>query len=376
MKLVILGIIAGVLLFVFFRPFLFYGPKLKPGIQESEIIGESQVVRRNQISVSSGQNLQEKKSSEEQPQDPKELGRTKVLKPIQIQVVPEKIVFPKESPKITSPDIATGSTSPFLESSPITPETKTGTAPKLKPLDETSILKAVVKIECPADGGKYIGSGFAVKGNIIVTAAHVIKDSISEGCTVIFPYERKPIHYLKGVIANLEEIKKRHDEQGVDFALLKLPTLDSYPEAKAIYGESYPYIPYPACSNPKMLGDKLLHFGYPSNYADQNYLSRLEGEAVASADIKGIKEQLSQDQSYSFKSPVLGFTYDEEALHSYMVSRVASFYGDSGGLAFNATQQCILGPHRGGTIGREAGENFSVFINMGWGGIQKIIGSQ
>lgn len=239
----------------------------------------------------------------------------------------------------------------------------------LPPLDVAGIMRAVVKIECPAKNtsGKYIGSGFLLAAGRVITAAHVIKDSASDVCTVIFPKERRPIYYLKGTIENLTEVKRRHDEDGVDAALIRLPDIDAYPEAKAIF-EVYPSVPYSTCQDPVMLGDALLHFGYPSDYLDQNYLSELTGKAVVFADIKGIKEQLSLDQTYTFKSPVFAFTDDEFTMHPYIVSRVASFYGDSGGLAFNATKQCILGPHRGGTIGGSEGENYSIFINLGWPG--------
>jgi hypothetical protein len=298
----------------------------------------------------------------------------KTTKSISKPVTEEKIVLPPP-PKIFPEVLPIPKTESMvsLPSTTTVPEEPQKIEPELLPLDENALLKSVVKIECPADGGKYIGSGFAVKGDVIITAAHVIADSVNEICTVIFPNNRRPLHYLKGAIVDLESTKKRLNEEGIDFALLKLPSLDSYPDAKAIYGDSYPYIPYPSCSDPKMLDDKLLHFGYPSNFVDQNYLSKLEGEAIALADIKGMKDQLSADQTFSFKSPILGFTYDESVYHPYMVSRVASFYGDSGGLAFNATKQCILGPHRGGTIGKGAGENFSIFMNIGWEGIQKII---
>ena len=113
-------------------------------------------------------------------------------------------------------------------------------------------------------------------------------------------------------------------------------------------------------------GDALLHYGYPSNFVDQNYLSEQEGRAVAYADIMGIKDQYSDDFSYQYKTPEFSYTGDESALHPYMISRVASFYGDSGGLAFNAAKQCILGPHRGGTVGRGAGENYSIFPILEW----------
>lgn len=237
----------------------------------------------------------------------------------------------------------------------------------LPPLDEEAVLKAVVKIECPTEdgSGKYVGSGFLLEGNVVVTAAHVVMDSGSETCQIIFERERKPIHYLSGTIDNLKEVKRRHDEEGIDVAVLKLPSVETYPEARAIFNQ-YPAIPYPICRDPKALGDKLLHFGYPSNYADQNYLSRLEGEAVAFADIGGIGEQLSEDGTFVFKTPLFKITYNESDLHPYMISRVASFYGDSGGLAFNATKQCVIGPHRGGTIGKGPGENYSVFMNLGW----------
>lgn len=298
---------------------------------------------------------------------------TKSAKPINKPVTEEKIVLSPPPKPVLEPEPVVKTETPTVALPTTTAAEPKKNEASFPPLNELALLKSVVKIECPANDGKYIGTGFAVKGDVIITAAHVIADSASETCTVIFPDKRRPIHYLKGTIVDLEVTKKRLNEQGIDFAILKLPSLYSYPEAKAIYGENYPYIPYPSCSDTKMLDDKLLHFGYPSNYVDQNYLSEFNGEVIAMADIKGIKDQLSQDQTYTFKSPLLGFTYDESLHHPYMVSRVASFYGDSGGLAFNATKQCILGPHRGGTIGKGVGENYSVFMNIGWEGIQKII---
>ncbi len=239
--------------------------------------------------------------------------------------------------------------------------------PTLPPLRETEILKAVVKIQCPTtDGlGKYVGSGFVMAGGTVITAAHVLKDSSSRNCDVIFPNDRRPVHYLRGITEDLEIIRQRHDKEGIDVAYLTLPALDSYPEAAAIFS-SYPKISYPICSEPEMLNDRLLHFGYPSNYADQSYLSRQEGKAVIYADIKSVKNQLSEDQTYIYRTPVFAYTYDQSEMRSYMVSQVASFYGDSGGLAFNADKQCVIGPHRGGTIGKAAGENYSVFMNLGW----------
>jgi len=281
---------------------------------------------------------------------------------------------PPGTPVMTVVPISSAVGTPLSTPLPAASPSQLPTVSPLPPLDEARLLAAVVKIQCPvSDGfGKYIGSGFALEDGVIVTAAHVIMDSASATCEVIFPKERRPIRYLKGSIFDFAKVKPRHDTQGIDLAFIKLKPLEAYPEAQEVFSR-YPAAPYPVCKNPAMLGDKLLHFGYPSNYLDQNYLSMMEGEAVAYADIKGIKEQLSQDQTFTFKSPVFSFNEDESRMHAYMVSRVASFYGDSGGMAFNATKQCILGPHRGGTIGRSAGENYSIFLLLGWEGLKEIL---
>lgn len=246
--------------------------------------------------------------------------------------------------------------------------------PRMPPLDEEILMRAVVKIQCPTtDGlGKYIGSGFVVGERTVITAAHVIKDAGSENCDIIFPRERKPVHYLKGMIVNLKETIRRHDEEGIDVGILVLPEISSYPEAKAIFPK-YPSISYPICKDSQQIGDKLLHFGYPSNFVDQTYLSKTEGRAVVNADIKGIEDRLSLDETFTYKSPIFDFTNDGAKMHPYMVSRVPSFYGDSGGLAFNADKQCTIGPHRGGTIGKAAGENFSVFMNLGWAPLEVLM---
>lgn len=249
-------------------------------------------------------------------------------------------------------------------------------APTLPPLDEEAILRAVVKIECPSEDrkGKYVGSGFLLPKGVVVTAGHLLMDSGGETCQVIFPKDRHPAHYLNGIIKeDRAEIKRRHDEEGIDVAVMYMPRLSAYPEARAIFPERYPYVPYPICDTPAVRGDKLLHFGYPSSFLNQSYLAKAEGEAVLYADIKGIKEQLTEDQTSLFKTPIFGYTNDQQNFHPYLVSRVGTFYGDSGGLAFDATKQCILGPHRGGIIGGGAGENFSVFPVLGWQGAKLVL---
>ncbi len=248
-------------------------------------------------------------------------------------------------------------------------------SPPLPPLDEKAIFSAVVKIECPSEDrkGRYVASGFAMPHGVIVTAAHFIKDSGSDTCTVIFPRDRAPSIYLLGKTEDREQVRRRHDEQGIDVAFIFMPLLAAYPEARAVFPDAYPFIPYPICSSTALLGDAILHFGYPSSFQNNSYLDKSEGVAAAYADINGITQELSEDQSYLFKSPVFGYTSDQSQLHPYLIARSASFYGDSGGLGFDATRQCIVGPDRGGTIGGAAGENFSIFMVLGWDGARKIL---
>jgi len=246
--------------------------------------------------------------------------------------------------------------------------------PVLPPLDLDAIFSSVVKIECPSEDrkGKYVGSGFVLSdsqtsGISIVTVAHLLMASGTDSCTVIFPKDRAPSRYFTGAIREDRAlIRKRHDEEGIDIAIITLPPLAEYPEAKEVFPDAYPAVPYPICTDPDMIGDVLYHFGYPSNFLNQSYLSKSDGKAVAYADIKGIETVLSQDQTSSYKSPIFSYVTDTFNLHPYMASQVATFYGDSGGLAFNATKQCILGPQRGGTIGGGAGENISIFPLLGW----------
>lgn len=283
---------------------------------------------------------------------------------------PTKVILKQSLPtKIELPPVVQKSAPiPFVPETPTTtPIIQKVEIPVRPSLDEEALLRAIVKIQCPtSDGlGKYVGSGFVFGERTVITAAHVIKDSGNESCEVIFSKERKPIHYLKGTIINLKETIRRHDEEGIDVGILRLPEISAYPEALAIFTR-YPSIPYSICSDPRQIGDKLLHFGYPSNYLDQSYLSELTGETLAKADIKGVEDRVSLDGGYTYKSPILDYTDDESRMYPYMFSRVPSFYGDSGGLAFNADKQCVIGPHRGGTIGRAAGENYSVFMNLAW----------
>ncbi len=245
----------------------------------------------------------------------------------------------------------------------------------LPPLREDELLRAVVKIECPSEDrkGVYIGAGFSMPRGVVVTAAHLLTDVASTTCKVIFPHDRAPAHYLFGTPENLTAVKKRYNERGIDVAFLYLPALANYPEGKAIFPDGYPVISYPVCAHARAIGDTVFHYGYPSNFSDNSYLAKNIGEVTAYADISGVREELSEDQRFLYKTPIFSYTVDQTVLHPYLVSRVPSFYGDSGGLAFDVTRQCILGVGHGGTIGGAAGENFSLLMRLGWEGARDIL---
>ncbi|MEK7541557.1 MAG: hypothetical protein AAB533_01785 [Patescibacteria group bacterium] len=287
-----------------------------------------------------------------------------VLRPLRDLPVPAGTEAPVVAPPATSTPVSPGK-------------------PPLPPLSLDAIFAAVVKIECPSEDrrGKYVASGFVLPYQTpdgsapVVTAAHFLMASGSDACAVIFPdKEQAPAHYFTGMIReDRAEIRRRHDEEGIDVAFIMLPALSDSPEARAVFLDAYPSVPYPICADPDMVGDALLHFGYPSNFLHQSYLSKTDGAAIAYADIKGIETLLNEDQTATYKSPIFSYVTDRRNLHPYMVSRVPTFYGDSGGLAFNAAKQCILGPHRGGTIGGGAGENVSVFPLLGWPAAQRLL---
>lgn len=268
-------------------------------------------------------------------------------KEVTIRVIPpmQRFEYVKSPlpPLATSTQVAT--TSMVVSSPALSPQ------PPLPPVDEETIFRAIVKIECPTkDGlGKYVGSGFVLRDRKVVTAAHVVEDSGKEECTVIFPLERRPTYFLRGTLIDIEAAQKRFHKEGIDLAFIELPDLSQYPEGRAIFAEKYPVVPYPLCDNSQMLGDTIFHYGYPSNFQDLNYLERLRGEAVEYADIKGVEN-----------GPIFSSTRNESRLHPYMVSRTGVFYGASGGLAFNETKQCILGPHHGFSSG--SSESYSIFL--------------
>lgn len=309
--------------------------------------------------------------------------KTVAKKDMPIVSQPPVVILPPLPRSVPAPASAPAIPPPATTSAPVpipapTPLLK----PSLLPLDIASIYEAVVKIECPSEDrkGKYVGSGFVLSGNqengiSIVTAAHLLMVSGSDTCTIIFPdKDRRPAHWFTGTIRESKDvIARRHDEEGIDVALITLPRLDDYPEARAVFPEKYPAVPYPVCTDPDMIGDALYHFGYPSNFLNQSYLSKADGTAIAYADISGIETLLNESQTAAYKSPIFSYVTDKYHLHPYMVSRVATFYGDSGGLAFNATKQCMLGPQRGGTIGGGAGENVSIFPILAWPRAQSLL---
>ena len=297
---------------------------------------------------------------------------SKIQKPV-TRIQPHFSPPPATLPASLPGPVASAS-APMTASSSVQMSEQQARSVSLPLLDEKALLRAVVKIECPSRDmrGKYVGSGFVMPRGVVATAAHLIEDSGSDTCRVIFPKDRAPAYYLFGATENREAVKKRHDEQGIDIAFIFLPALAGYPDARAIFPDAYPFIPYPPCSDPAILGDTTLHFGYPASFQDQSYLAEKQGTLVSYADIGSIREALSEDQTYGYKTPEFLYTQGQSQFHPYAVSRVSTFYGDSGGLAFDATRQCILGPSRGGTSGGGVGENFTLFALLSWPGAPAI----
>lgn len=249
-----------------------------------------------------------------------------------------------------------------------------GEKSKLPEIDENAIFRAVVKIQCfAADGiGRSIGSGFVLKDGLVVTVAHLLMDSGAKSCDVIFPKDRFPIHYLKGEITeDFSVIRKRFEEDGIDIGFLRIPVIAEYADARMIFGDSYPSIPYPVCTDSSIIGDTVYHYGYPSNFKDLNYLSRMEGVIISYADIQGASTQTPADGGASYRVPDFSFTDDESGFHPYAVSQVGIFYGSSGGLAFNASRACILGVNHG--FGKGSTATYSIFLSIGWKGAGALI---
>lgn len=270
---------------------------------------------------------------------------------------PPKVQKPR-SPALNFPVLETPFP-PVSEEKPI--------AVPLPLIDDAELLQAIVRVEClnVAGTGKYVGSGFVISNNRVITAAHVVMNASGEECNVVFPRDRRPIVYVKAHVEQKSTLRDKHDKEGIDVAVLSLPLITNTPSVGEALGSAYPAIQYPICRDPNILGDVLYHYGYPSNFAGNNYLQFVKGSAAIYADVKGITEQLSQDQAYTFKTPLFDLQYDAARFHTYLVSRVGTFYGDSGGLTLDASKRCIVGPSRGSTIGASSGENYTILSVLG-----------
>ena len=277
---------------------------------------------------------------------------------------------PTTTPKITVPpgiaaiqqksDVLTGGTDP---------------APPAQFFAE-ELFPAIVKIECPTSSGvgAYTGTGFVVPPAMVITAAHIVINVATTTCRIIFPQGRTPTYHVTGTIEQVDETRRRHDEEGLDIALLRLPPEEER-TPESLFSNGYPEIPYPLCGKSSKVGDRLRHFGYPTNFAGQNYLLDAEGELILGANITGMTTQLSEDQRTSFRTPLLSFKEDAGITHPYLVSHSNTFYGDSGGLVFNETRRCVLGIQRASTLGRKGNDNFALFFQLGWEEGKQILSS-
>jgi len=323
----------------------------RPTISDIDVVPSEEIVSEEKTDISDIGTKEEKKVEPKKNEIPAKSNPPKISNPSPVVAVipPTPVLLPATTTEKAAPPA-------YQQEKPRIPE-----------IDENAIFRAVVKIQCSAtDGiGKSIGSGFLLKDGLVVTVAHLLMDSGSKTCGVIFSKDRFPIHYLKGEITeDLSIIRKRFEEDGIDIGFLRIPPLAEYDDARTIFGNSYPSLPYPICSDPSIIGDVVYHYGYPSNFKDLNYLSRMDGIIVSYADIKGTSVQTPAGGGASYRAPDFSFTDDETGFHPYAVSQVGIFYGDSGGLAFDASKACILGVNHG--FGKGSTATYSIFLNLGW----------
>lgn len=244
--------------------------------------------------------------------------------------------------------------------------------PPLPPLDEDALMRAVVRIRC----GNIYGSGIVVSPDgLVLTVAHVVIAAIEtsvSGCDVIFPRKHREFdfysetYYRKGIILASTTTATLYKEKGLDVAALRIMPLTD----DSVFPDGYPFVNMPFCG-PDILDDEVLLFGYAANVgasADSpgSILSRFSGEILQFADITGVrKEPSSISKNSNDFFPNLAYSLDENMPHPIVIIfSNNNFSGASGGLAFNASKQCIIGTNS--AVGTSTGDPriFGVIYNF------------
>lgn len=245
-------------------------------------------------------------------------------------------------------------------------------SPPLPPLNEDALMRAVVRIQC----GNIYGSGIIVNSEgLVLTVAHVIISAIEAGaseCDVIFPKKHPEFnfysetYYRKGVIIASTTTATLYKEKSLDVAALRIRPLPDDP----VFPDGYPFVNMPFCGT-DILDDEILLFGYAANVgtsADSpgSVLSRFSGGVLQFADITGVrKEPSSISKNGNDFFPNLAYSLDENMPHPIVIIfSNNNFSGASGGLAFNASKQCIVGTNS--AVGTSTGDPriFGVIYNF------------
>lgn len=268
---------------------------------------------------------------------------------------PSEKIIPKlpeaEIPAVTaqSPQAEPAPTGQQPASGPPPAQTPPAIPPAPIPVDEDQLRRAVVRLRCGAsDGSTGFGSGIVLaKDGLIATVAHVIDNAGGNECDVIFPRRDqatgvwKVVYYGRAAILDKDKSINRYKSGGYDFALLRV--IPQGQDSEFFDGNPYPFIGYPPCG-PATAGDKVLHLGYSSNLSDGEAQSYDKGTVAFFADIIGVREGLDPESHQKVILPRYSYNADKGTFHPVIIAVGANvYYGGSGGLAFDTSQNCVLG---------------------------------
>ncbi len=212
----------------------------------------------------------------------------------------------------------------------------------VNPRDEQELWRGVVAVQCsyelPQGGYKSLaGSGIILDAEgHVATNNHVANHEPNGNCQVSFPAFSENTDYSIRTFGTLPaRVINASGNNDNDIALLKIQKTADFESQLAYWkkyygwtGDPFSFIPYPFCHNASA-GDKILHFDWQViNTASQGY----EIIRTVSTVIEFLR--VFKDEFY-YARP--GQTPD------YIVTDAKKFGGSSGGLAFNASRDCILG---------------------------------
>ncbi len=211
---------------------------------------------------------------------------------------------------------------------------------RVDPRDEQELWRGVVAVKCSFDvvGGVKTLSGSGIVLNnfgYIATNNHVANGGSDGACQIQFPGFSEntgfSIRALGAVPAKIVAVSGNNDN---DIALLQIEQNKEFREQleywKKYYGftgDPFPFIPYPFCDEASQ-EDRVMHF-------DWQVINSASGGFEMLRVVSHVIEFLNINDGEFF--------YARSGAPDYVVTDAKKFGGSSGGLAFNATRDCILG---------------------------------